>query len=1379
MKTPFLLKSSLVAVGLLLAAQSRIQAQFTPVPLTQSSYTDGVVVRSNYFPTVNNYAVWVGSGYNQSDTTYFEIGLYARKPGDFGYNSGVPIHGTVFTGQVGFTTNMQFIMPPDYTTNDDLVIVNGGTRGVNTNGTLTLVTPVSATSIALLAAGGNGGCTVIYTVNHTSGSAETGSYSVPDWFANGAFNAWGCNGRINNSGYANFQALSVNTGPPYMDALPIAISNASPVTSVDLNYTGTAQGVDNFFAVSTSTDGTHYVPAVVTGFQQETIVAASTPFPVTATMANGTNIAVNPANTWFEQGYDTNNPSDGLPPSGSTFTSASSSDSYQMGDYSTNNAVLIDSTHLSANITPVTPAVYTGLAFLTSGDNIGSAVMSNSVVVQHQDGVNETNWLFIYDWTNSAAPEVAFTSTEDVNMGPRILNATATPSLFESFVTVVDTTAVTNIKVGYGLAPEANSESVIMAVSGATAGWGPFILAGPSPATQEWFPEQTATLSVDIAGGGTITSSWFVENNGVFVPLVNGTDANGSVVSGADTTTLTISDLKTADGTNYEYSATSASGSQTSPTALIVINPGTPDAPTILSQTPTASFVVLTNHPDITTFSVVTNGDTAPPVYYQWYAVTSGNVTNSIPGAITATYNNVDTNDVTLFVVLSNFVGKATSAPVSVTIVSTFGTDTKYASNILALNPIAYWPLNEPSGVIAFDRAGLHDGTYIGSAALNQPGIPNASALVSNVSVGFDGTSAYVDIPSGKTDLNIKGPITIMQWVLTPLAGETGFPTSFGHSDNSYRLDVAPTALPHFADSGPDVVSPNNINDGNWHLLVGVYDGVNQNLYVDGIAEGGQSLGEPPGNQIDLWIGGAPDYGTGRLFNGNISQCAIWTNAFTAAQVQALYYAAELPPNNLTITPATPTVFVGRNVTLAATTTLGNPASSYQWYVISTGSVSNTIPGATNATYTLTGATADENGETIGVIAGNAFGSVTASVPLSVTDAAAALVYDLMPTNAEAITGTSVTYSVSTSGSLPITYQWTMDGTVVSGATDSSLTFTTQAGAHVIGVSLTNALSSGVPVVSPSATLTGVASIAPITFTSIGTNGAGWALNNGPSLSSVPYFTNDVLYLTDGVVQGEASDAYYPIGQYVGSFTASYVYTVHTYAIPSGDGATFMLQDAPLATNAVGGVAGGIGFSGITNSMALEMDFWGNGSGNGSEGVGINAETNGITYAFGGGDLYGATGNITLDSGDPIQFNLSWANGNLAVNMQDLNTSAKYSTNYNLGPLVPILGANLAYVGFSGANGNANSIMWISDFVFNPGGIAPPPGVTLSASIPTATSFVLSWPTSDTGYTLQEAGSLNGTWSAGPAPVVVGSSNTVTVALPGTSTAQFYRLVKP
>ncbi len=553
MKPHLLSKFSLAAVGLLLASQTHVQGQFAPVPLTQSSYNQSIVVRSNANPTVNDYLVWVGSGYNHSDTTYFENGLYARLPGEYGYNTGVPVHGTVFRGVGSATTNMQFLMPPSYLTNDDLVIVNGS-RGSNTTGTLTLTTPVAAKSIALLAAGGNGGCTVNYTVNHSSGVPETGSYAVPDWFASGPENAWGCDGRINTGGYANFQVLSIQTGPPYMDAQPIKMTNTAPVTSVSFAYTGTAGGVDNFFAISTSPDGTNYVPAVITGFQQMTIVAASVPFPVTATMDNGTNIAVDPSETWMEQGYDPSNTSLGLPPSGSILTNMSGSDTFQMGNYSTNDAVLIDATHLSANITPVTPTAYTGLDFLAAGANIGAGVMSNTCVVQHQDGVNETNWLFIYDWTNSSGLNVAYQAGEDVNVGYFGFDAGLSPgpNLFEGYIAVVDTTAVTNIKVGYGLAPANNSESFIMAVSGATAGWGPFILAGPSPTTQAWYPSQTATLSVDVVGGGVITSSWLVESaGGTYVPLVDGTDAHGSVISGATTPTLTISDLKAEDGTNY------------------------------------------------------------------------------------------------------------------------------------------------------------------------------------------------------------------------------------------------------------------------------------------------------------------------------------------------------------------------------------------------------------------------------------------------------------------------------------------------------------------------------------------------------------------------------------------------------------------------------------------------------------------------------------------------------------------------------------------------------------------------------------------------------------------------------------------------------------
>jgi hypothetical protein len=44
---------------------------------------------------------------------------------------------------------------------------------------------------------------------------------------------------------------------------------------------------------------------------------------------------------------------------------------------------------------------------------------------------------------------------------------------------------------------------------------------------------------------------------------------------------------------------------------------------------------------------------------------------------------------------------------------------------------------------------------------------------------------------------------------------------------------------------------------------------------------------------------------------------------------------------------------------------------------------------------------------------------------------------------------------------------------------------------------------------------------------------------------------------------------------------------------------------------------------------------------------------------------------------------------------------------------------------------------------------------------------------------LQQASSLTGPWTTGPTPVVVGSSYTVTITLPGSSAAQFYRLEKP
>jgi hypothetical protein len=279
-----------------------------------------------------------------------------------------------------------------------------------------------------------------------------------------------------------------------------------------------------------------------------------------------------------------------------------------------------------------------------------------------------------------------------------------------------------------------------------------------------------------------------------------------------------------------------------------------------------------------------------------------------------------------------------------------------------------------------------------------------------------------------------------------------------------------------------------------------------------------------------------------------------------------------------------------------------------------------------------------------------------------------------------------VTYTVNAQGSWPISYQWLMDGTPVSGVKGNSYTFPAALGGHTIQVSFTNAQSGGVGVLSSVAVLQGDANPTNITFN---TNGLGWQLNT-VGAGGVPTLAGNVLELTDNTAS-EAASAFYGVAQYVGSFTASFTYTGNG----SADGAAFILQNSPAGINALGGVGGSLGYAGITNSLALEINLY---NGNG-ENIGIALGTNGIA-----GAKYGATGPVSVNSGNPIQVGLKWVNGVLTVSLTDTKTLATYATNYTIGSLTPILGgSDLAYIGFSGADGGITSIQTVNDFEFNSG----------------------------------------------------------------------------
>ncbi|HTV42418.1 MAG TPA: LamG-like jellyroll fold domain-containing protein, partial [Candidatus Sulfotelmatobacter sp.] len=1423
MKTHHSLKG-LFALTLVAALPRLAHAQpFNPVPLTQSSYTFSIVVPAGAVqPVPECVSGFVGSGQEFTDNTFYEQGLYTPIVGATYYNSGVPIHNTIFTNINN--SNMRFLMPPTYANNDDLMIVSGS-FGFLTPGTLTFTTPTTATSLALLDTGGNGGCTVNWTVTYQNGNTQSGTLSVPDWFNGGSAVAWGCNGREDQNGdLNNLSGATANNQVPYLYATLVAgLSSASPVVSIQFAYSS-GSGVDNFFAVSTSTDGVHYTPAPVTGFNISTLIPNTTPYPVNATMDNGTNLA-NPGNTWFESGYYTGNSSYGLPASGSTFTSYSQpTHTYQMGNYSTNDATLIDQNHLSANITPVTPAAYTGLAFLTAGGDIGSgSVMTNVCIIQHADGVNETNLFYAYDWFNQSLPTaIAWESNGRVYMNSRSLNNLGNqglPYLFESYFPLADTASpVTNIAVQYLAAPSADSTTFIMAVSGATQPIAPIITQEPTPTNQVVFPSQAATISAGVVGTAPITNQWLVEQNGAFVPLSNGTDANGSIVSGATTTSLTVSDLTLLDSTNYEYIAENGAGSVTSIVVSITVEaPGTagvapiaewnnianesyplgtstelfsstgpggglatlnivgsgalngyasytnngnggnsslmdgymdngaggtsptltisglnnsttydiylydfgdesmpqdgtdglpnytvngtqyyvptlggltptpwdleseevggtnfvgtgfigttsqatndfnsditvanfgdyteitgvspvsgvitiaPEsdttsyrsplngielipasgpsfgvhflgntadpvaiAPTpafIRWQSPVGTVSVPTNHPVTIDLSVTVDESSTPPLSYQWYRIASGNSTQAIASATNSVYPVVATNGGTFFCIVTNFVGSSTSAPSSIDIVIP-PPPSAYASAVMGLNPIGYWPLNETSGTIAYDYAGTNNGNYQGNYQLGQTGLPPTAGVGANTSVSFDGTSGDVDIPSGglNWNLNLTGPMTVVEWVNCPTNGETDLADVVAHSDSSYRMTVAGGDSPDFADAGPDDTDPNPISNQVWHQLTGVYDGTNEFVYVDGslVAES-PSSGTPPGSLDDVNIARAPDYGN-RYFAGNICQVAIYNRALTASQIETVYASIESAPS-ISISPGAPTVDLGNSITLSAAFT-GTPATSLQWFYIDNSNNSNNIAGATSSSYTISNPPASYNGYKFGLIAGNAYGTTSASVTLTVVTVAASFApgeNNIGPLNAQTYAGAPVTYIASAAGSAPISYLWTVDGQAISGATNAAFTVPAECGAHLVQVTFSNAYNAGTPIVSSAAALDVTSTVPVITFE---TNGTGWKLNS-VGTEAVPTFTsNNVVELTDNN-GGEASSLFYSTAQYVGSFNASFVYQAGGGL--AADGTCFILQNSPDSTNSLGGGGGQLGFYGITNSVALEFNLY-------------------------------------------------------------------------------------------------------------------------------------------------------------------------------------------
>jgi DNA-binding beta-propeller fold protein YncE len=437
------------------------------------------------------------------------------------------------------------------------------------------------------------------------------------------------------------------------------------------------------------------------------------------------------------------------------------------------------------------------------------------------------------------------------------------------------------------------------------------------------------------------------------------------------------------------------------------------------------------------------------------------------------------------------------------------------------------------------------------------------------------------------------------------------------------------------------------------------------------------------------------------------------------------------------------------------------------------------------------------------------------------------------PPNQTIPAGITVTFCVSVVGAAPFAYQWTSNNVVVPGATNAILMLTNvslSASGNTYSVLVTNVFGSGL---SSSAVLTVLPAaefLTPMYLFQIDASAVPGGSGFSPSFVALD--RNNNVYVTDDngnrIVKFTAGGTYltqwgsfgsgnsqfsYPYGITLDSSNNVYVadfgnnrvekfdssgnYLTQWGSFGSGNG---QFED-PLGIAADS--QGNVFVSDFYNSRIEKFDSLGNyltqwgspGSGNGQflrpQGVAVDSSNNVYVvdnnnnrvekfdnlgnyvmqwggFGSGNGQFSGPLG-ITVDSGNNVYVADS---GNSRIEKFDSN--GNYLARWG--------GSGGGNGQFSGPNGvavdSSGNYIYVTDYnnqriqVFV--NTLPPPQLTI---IPSGAYVFLTWPTNDTGFTLQSTFNLGASavWNANSqAPVVIGGQNVV--INPITGTRQFYRL---
>lgn len=409
----------------------------------------------------------------------------------------------------------------------------------------------------------------------------------------------------------------------------------------------------------------------------------------------------------------------------------------------------------------------------------------------------------------------------------------------------------------------------------------------------------TLTIPVTVAGTGPLNYNWYDQNgaSNVVTGVTNGTLLNASLI---------VSNVPASwNGHHLQLTVNNAYGSTNATVALVVVA-----APIITNNLPPQISI---GQGQSYTFAPGVIG--VMPLSYQWYAGSS-----AISGQTNATLAAAPASTTTYYVIITNIYGSATSAVSTLTVLPPIGSSS-YATNILGLNPVGYWPMHEIETAAPGDTETnygwlglLGTGYYADWASPGAPGgilhgVPGALTGNFDTAVAFPGepsAGTFVEcmsIPHTSPLATLNPPFSVECWFYPSndvggdiwsqcgyeglnAGGYGGGAGSIGGIRLFWNTTGAFYLYTYYVSNNLHQVGHMHSTAGAWyHLAVTCDSSTNMTLYVNGTPSFTNNMTGlyTPDYWSPLTLANGKGYQNSQP--GNMDEFAIYTNALGATDI--------------------------------------------------------------------------------------------------------------------------------------------------------------------------------------------------------------------------------------------------------------------------------------------------------------------------------------------------------------------------------------------------------------------------------------------------------------------------------------------------------------